>query len=122
MKYYHRCLGGSLYLQTVGDSPQGNDLPKNWRTYILYAELRKGGLLLSGSDLLGENGLFRGNAVSLHLICRSERELRKLFDNLSVGGEITQPVIRNEWQGLAGGLRDRFGNHWVLSCKQNAKI
>lgn len=119
MKYYHRCLGGSLYLQTVGDSPQGMDMPARWRSYILHAELRKGELLLSASDLVGENGLIRGNAVSLHLVCASEREMKRLFARLSVGGEAVRPVERNLWGGLVGMVRDRFGNDWVLSFRSS---
>ena len=116
MKFYQKCLGGKLSFQTVGESPLSEKMPKRMKEYILHASLTNGSLLLMGSDMVGDYGLVRGNAVSLTLNCSSEKEIRNCFKKLSAGGLVTCPLDKTFWSALFGGLTDKFGNHWLLNC------
>ena len=89
MAFYQDCLGGELSLQTIGESPMADKMPPQMKECILHSTLTKGGLQLMASDMVGEGGLFRGNAVSLMLNCESEEEVRTVYAKLSSGGRRT---------------------------------
>jgi PhnB protein len=82
---------------------------------ILHSTLTKGNLVLMGSDMVGEKGLLKGNAVSLMLNCSSEEEIKSCYKKLSKGGEATHPLENTFWGALFGDLVDKYGNHWLLN-------
>ncbi|MDO6675474.1 hypothetical protein Q4517_07920 [Tenacibaculum sp. 1_MG-2023] len=51
MLFYQNCLGGELYFQTLEDSPKTENLPYNYKKYIVQAFLKKENMLLMGTDL-----------------------------------------------------------------------
>jgi PhnB protein len=73
-----------------------------------------------GTDLGCENGLVRGNSMSLCLHCSSEEELKKTYDALAEGGEKTHPPMQTFWSALFGDLKDKYGNRWMLNYDKNA--
>jgi PhnB protein len=120
MTFYRDCLGGELSLQTIGESPMAEQLPPEMKAGILHATLINGTLILMASDMVGENGLRKGNAVSLMLECSSETEIRRLYEKLSAGGQATHALEDTFWGALLGDLTDRFGNQWLLHFDKNA--
>lgn len=114
MTFYKKCLGGKLTLQTVGESPLAGKMPPQMKESILHATLTRDGLVLTGSDMVSEKGLIKGNAVSLLLNCSSEEEIRTSYSNLSAGGQATHPLEDTFWGTLFGDLTDKYGNHWLL--------
>jgi len=121
MTFYKKCLGGELSFQTVGESPMSDKMPTKMRDCILHSTLTNGSLLLMGSDMVGENGLLKGNAVSLVLNCASEKEIRTCYTKLSQGGEQTHPLENTFWDAIFGGLTDKYGNIWMLNYSKNFK-
>ena len=115
MTFYHKCFGGKLQLQTIGESPLSNKMPQQMKDCILHSTLKKDGLLLMGSDMVSEKGLMKGNAVSLSLDCSSEEEINDLYEKLSTGGVAEHPLEQTFWNAVFGGLTDRYGNHWLLN-------
>jgi PhnB protein len=73
------------------------------------------------SDMVSEEGLKKGNTVSLMLNCSSEEEIRKSYKKLSEGGEQTHQLEHTFWGALFGDLKDKFGNHWLLHFDMNQK-
>ncbi|MCC6461421.1 MAG: VOC family protein [Saprospiraceae bacterium] len=120
MQFYQACLGGELFLQTIGESPLSEQMPERMKTCILHATVTRGALVLMGSDMVGEQGLHKGNAVSLCLQCSSEEEIRTTYARLAEGGAATHPLETTIWGALFGGLTDKFGNHWLLNFEQTA--
>ena len=120
MTFYKKCLGGELDFQTIGESPLSETMTKKMKDFILHATLRNGSLLLMGSDMVSENGLIKGNAVSLTLNCNSEKEIRRCYKKLSVGGKATHPLEDSFWGALFGGLTDKYGNIWLLNYNKIA--
>lgn len=114
MRFYQQCLGGDLRIQTIADSPMGERFPLSIQRYILHASLRKGELVLMGTDMVSDAGLVKGNTVSILLECCSEKEMRRYYEKLSVEGQPTNPIVATEWGSFFGGLTDKFGNHWLL--------
>lgn len=115
MTFYQRCLGGELYLQTVGDSPLAEELPPGMRDFILHSSLRRENLILMATDMVGDEGLVKGNTISVFIQCNSETEIRKYYKLLSEGGTATHPLESTFWGALFGELTDRYGNHWMLN-------
>ncbi len=119
MTYYKKCLGGELELQILGESPMADRIPKAMKDYILHSKLTTAGFVLMGSDMTPETGLKIGNSVSLMLNCRSEAEIRKYFDKLSVGGIVLHPLEITFRGDILGDLTDKFGNNWILNFNKN---
>lgn len=120
MTFYRDSLGGGeLMFQTIGESPLSDQMPAQMKDSILHSTLTKGALTLIASDMVGEQELMRGNAVSLMLTGESEEELRTFYTNLSAGGQPTHPLEITFWGALFGGLTDKFGNHWLLNFDKN---
>jgi PhnB protein len=121
MTFYQKCLGGELSFQTIDASPLSENMPKKMRDCILHSTLTNGSLLLMGSDMVLENGLIKGNAVSLSLNCSSEIEIRNCYNDLSSGGQAIYPIEDTFWGELFGELTDKFGNYWLLNYSPNLK-
>jgi PhnB protein len=114
MQFYRDCLGGELQLQELGDTPMGTQMPERMKRAILNATLSNGRLQLSGTDLPDDDGLQRGNAVTLMLHCSNEQEIRRYYKRLSAGGNAVHPVEVGFGGGFTGDLIDKFGNRWLL--------
>jgi PhnB protein len=119
MTFYQECLGGELFLQTIGESPMADQLPPQMKESILHATLTKGALIIMASDMVSEQGLTKGNNVSLMLNCSSEDEIRTFYQKLSDGGEARHPLENTFWGALFGGLTDKFGILWLLNFDKN---
>lgn len=117
MTFYQQCLGGELSFQTVGESTTAGHMPAQMKNCIIHSTLIKCDLVLMGSDMVSENGLLKGNSVSMMLNCNSEPDVRKLYEKLSAGGKQTHPLELTFWGTLFGDLTDKYGNHWLLSCQ-----
>jgi PhnB protein len=118
MTFYKDCLGGELFLQTIGESPMAGNMPAKMKDCILHSTLTKGALVIMGSDMVADKGLIKGNSVSLMLNCSSEEEIRNSYNSLSAGGEATHPLEDTFWGALFGDLTDKYGNHWLLNFEK----
>lgn len=114
MGFYKECLGGELTLMPVGDSPVANQMPPQYKEQILHSSLKTSDLEIMATDMRPE-ALAGGNDVHLCLICKTDDETRSLFDRLSAGGKVKQP-LHEMFFGLIGTLTDKFGKNWILEC------
>ncbi|MBN9283738.1 MULTISPECIES: VOC family protein [Flavobacterium] len=114
MSFYRECLGGKLMLQRINDAPLSEKMPEKMRQCILQAVLITKTFVLMGTDIVTENGLNKGNSVSLALHCSSEEEIRHYAEKLAAGGHIHQPLAQNDREVLISDITDPFGNHWLL--------
>lgn len=112
MQYYHACLGGELTLMPVGETPMAAQMPAHYKDAILHSSLKTADFEIFATDMRPE-ALKEGNDVQLCLVCKSEEELRALFEKLSAGGKILQPLSAMFF-GLIGTLQDKFGKRWIL--------
>ena len=115
MTFYKECLGGELTMQTVEGSPAENQMPAEAKQHIMHASLIKDGLVLMGSDMVGPDGVVKGNIISLLLNCSSEEEIKSFFSKLSLGGQIIGPLKEEFWGATFGQLTDKFGMSWMLN-------
>ncbi len=111
-QFYKECLGGDLSIQTVGESPMAQFMPDQ-KNNVFHAQLRKGEMVLLGSDMVGEQGLVHGNNMVLTLECNSKEETRNLFAKLAAGGTVGHDLADQPW-GMIGDFQDKFGVDWFV--------
>jgi len=69
---------------------------------------------ISASDWLRpDRTRVRGNSVCLYLSGGTVGELKALFERLSDGADVTDPLAE-QFFGIYGALNDRFGVRWMF--------
>ena len=120
MEFYQSCLGGELNLTKVKDSPAKDQMPAINQDKVLNAHLASSKLEISASDWLALNETpIRGNTVCLFLSGGTLEELKVLFDRLSEGAEVTDP-LQEKFFGTYGALNDKFGVRWMFHSNKEA--
>jgi PhnB protein len=114
MEFYKTCFDGELTVLKVKDSPAKDRMPEIQQNKVLYAQLRKGNLEISASDwLLPDRTPIRGNMVCLYLRGGTFQELSVLFQKLSEGAQVTDP-LEEQFHGYYGALNDKFAVRWMF--------
>ena len=99
----------------VGETPLAARLPPALHDHILHATLTAPGITLLASDMLGTEGVIRGNTITVCLHAGDKDELQGRYDQLAVGGMILHP-LKDEFFGTYGDLIDRFGIGWMFQA------
>lgn len=119
MTFYQQCFGGELELREVTGSP----VAPSWqgeKDKIYHSSLTiNGAPFLMGSDMLDERGYSKGNNIALAVGCSSGQDIRKLFKNLSKGGNILKSLKEEFWGGIFGSIEDQYGITWFLNYEKN---
>jgi PhnB protein len=114
MTFYHSILGGELTMTTVAESPMKEMFPPALQGRIVSAHLTSTTLDISASDWLRPAvAPISGNRVMLYVSGGTPAETRRLFQRLSEGAAVTDPLTEQPF-GLYGALNDRFGNRWMF--------
>jgi PhnB protein len=114
MEFYKSCLGGELTQMKVGNSPAREFMPPYQHQKIVNARLKSGNIDISASDWLRPaRERIQGNTVCLYLSAGSPEELRLLFERLSEGADVTDP-LKEMFFGTYGALNDKFGVRWMF--------
>ena len=120
MEFYRGCLGGELVITAVKDSPAKEQMPASQYDKTLHARLKSSNVDISASDWLrADQTPVRGNTACLYLTGGTVQELRFLFENLSAGGEVTEPLSQ-QFFGTYGALNDKFGVRWMFHTHHKA--
>jgi len=117
MNFYKSIFGGEVSFMTVGESPYAKDMAADKQDFIMHAELKKGGFVFFGSDMMKDKATI-GDNVGMSLNCESEAEIRDLFDKLSKGGEVFMPIEDAFWGALFGVVTDKYGIEWMLNFQK----
>ena len=64
------------------------------------------------------------NRSKIVVITESKEEADKLFDGLSVGGQIEGPIGDSPWGSYFGCFRDKYGIEWIVEFdpEYNGKV
>jgi PhnB protein len=94
-------------------------VPENEAEKIMYIALPIGqNNLLVGNDVPEFMGKVneRENRSKISITTESKEEADKLFEGLSIGGEIEGPMGMGPWGSYAGMFRDKYGIEWIIEC------
>lgn len=114
MEFYQSCFGGELRVTKVKDSPAKQWMPAEQHDKVINAQLRSANVDVSASDWLRlDRTPIRGNTVCLYLSGGTLSELKALFEKLSQGADVTDP-LKEMFFGTYGALNDKFGVRWMF--------
>jgi len=120
MQFYKSCFQGDLTTIKVKDSPIKDQMPAAQQDKVLNACLKSANVEISASDWLMPNRTpVRGNTVCLYLSGGTHTELKGLFEKLSEGAEVTDP-LSDRFFGTYGALNDKFGVRWMFQSNEKA--
>jgi PhnB protein len=113
MEFYKDVFGGELRINTFGE--YGNADP-SMADKTMHAQLEApNGLTLMASDTPEGMRSSKGDNISLSLSGEDGDELRRYWDGLSEGGQVTMPLEQQVWGDEFGMLVDRFGVPWMVN-------
>ena len=120
MTFYQQCLGGTLALTTVGETPMADQMPAEKREMIMHSNLMLEGvpLLMASDDIMG--GTKDGSRITLSMSFNSEKDINNTFTKLSEGGKIIHPVTKEFWGAFFGQFTDKFGIQWMMNCDETS--
>jgi PhnB protein len=80
-----------------------------------------GGFTLMGADVPKDMPYTPGTNYAISLSGDDEAELRRWWDGLSAGGNVTLPLEKAPWGDSFGMVTDKFGTSWMfnISAKRN---
>lgn len=61
------------------------------------------------------------NRSKISISAKSKEEADKLFNGLSVGGQIEMPISDSPWGSYFGMFRDKYGIEWMVDFDPNYK-
>ena len=118
MEFYKTVFGGELTSTKVKDSPAKDHMPSFQQQKTINARLRSGVIEISASDWLMPNRTrVPGNTVCLYLSGGTLEGLKALFDKLSDGADVTDP-LKEMFFGAYGALNDKFGVRWMFQANK----
>ena len=118
---YQEIFGGELFVMTMADAPPGDHpVPPGKEHYVIHAALTfDGHLLMASDDPMSENfGPVQGMMVSFQTA--DVGEAKRIFDALTEGGNVTQPMIETFFSPAWGMVTDRFGTPCMIGADQPA--
>jgi len=115
-EFYAKCLNGKIdAMIRQQDTPIADQLNPDERNRVMHACLTIGDNVLMGGDSpIGQHQQPVGTTVALHIDDPEEAE--RVFNALSVGGNIHMPLSPTFWAQKFGMFSDRFGTPWMVNC------
>ena len=126
--FYKSVFGGEFAkIMRLGDLA-GPEFPvaPNDANKILHSALPIGKNVLMGNDVPEFMGKVNENEnrSKISIGAESREEADRLFNGLSVGGNIEMPIGDSPWGSYFGMFRDKFGIEWMVDFdpKYNGKV
>lgn len=124
--FYKSVFGGDFsFIKRYSELPDAQVSEKE-KDYILHVSLPINDFtILMGSDtseqFCAQNSapFNKGNNhyISINLESHEEDQARRLFNDLSVNGEIEMALDKTFWGALYGAFTDQFGVKWMVNCQ-----
>jgi len=117
-EFYRSIFGGEfINVMRYKDIPEEKEIPDYLKERIAYMALPVGReVIIMGSDSGMANKVSVGNNVSLTLRLDDEKETKRMFEELSNGGNVIMKLQKTFWAELYGIVTDRFGVNWMVNC------
>lgn len=118
--FYKSVFGGEFpYLGRFGEMPpmDGQSINPKDANLIMHVSLPiSKETVLMGSDFPESQGPVNyGNNFSISINTDSKEEADTIFNGLSAGGQIMQPMAQSFWGAYFGMFTDKFGVNWMVN-------
>ena len=109
--FYHTVFGGKLDISPFGDMAHD----PSERDKVMHAQLETpDGLILMASDTPAGMARKPGDNITVSLTGDDEAQIRRYWDQLAQGGQVTVPLAKAPWGDTFGMLVDKFGIPWMI--------
>ena len=121
--FYKSVFGGEFpYVGKFKDMPENPEYPvlESEKDKIMHISLPiSTETVLMGSDSSEAFGhaTVQGNNFSISINTDSVEEVTRIYNELSAGGIIKQPLNKTFWGAYFGMFTDKFGIHWMVNCE-----
>jgi len=118
-EFYASALDGQITAAIpYGEGFPGMPTPPEIRDWLMHCWMQVGDQAIMGSDMHPDHtdDMTRpkdGFDVTLHFT--DVAEAKRIFEALSVGGEVRMPFAATFWSPGFGGFTDRFGVPWMIN-------
>lgn len=115
LEFYKECFKGEIEtLSTFAEAPGNTD--EKSKDNVMHSEFRAEGIFFMATDGMPGREAVTGDNIFLTIQFTDEQEQARIFDTLSQGGKVTQPLEDTFWGSRFGMLVDRYGINWMLDC------
>ena len=112
---YEEIFGGELFVMTMGEAPDQEGIPDDKKDLVIHAAIKfdNGALLMASDDPMSDSfGPVQGMQVTYST--DDLGDAKRVFDALSEGGNVTQPLIETFFSPGFGMTVDKFGTPWMI--------
>lgn len=122
VEFYRSVFRGEiLALKKYGERP-GSTVSDEIKDKILHASLRLQGATIMMCDAMDNqptSPYLAGTNVQLCITADTVEEAERMFNELSVNGNIRVPFAKQFWGGVFGLVRDKYDIHWQLTANDH---
>jgi len=117
-EFYRSAFGGE-FIKIIRFKDLASDeftVSENEANKLMHIALPIGNSILMANDVPEVMGRTNENENRSKIVisAESKEEANKLFNKLSVGGEIEVPIQESPWGSYFGMFRDKFGIEWMV--------
>ncbi len=114
LNFYKQALGAEIeMLLRMSEGPKDFDIRPEQANQVMHACFRVGESTILASDCYG-NGQPKFQGFSLSITLQSGEEATRIFNALSDGGKVDQPLGETFFASHFGAVTDRFGVSWLV--------
>ncbi|MDP9106252.1 MAG: VOC family protein [Candidatus Eremiobacteraeota bacterium] len=116
LEFYKGVFGGGYEMMRVKDTPMASEMPPQSANSVMHASFTADDLRFMASDGASVKPVDpdAGN-VSLALSFDDAARGERVFQGLSAGGKVQQPIGGAFWGGRFGMVTDKFGSEWMIT-------
>lgn len=121
-EFYQSVFGGELSMQKMIEVPGSENFSDQEKEMMMHISLPIGdGQLLMASDCLKSQGQIckPGNTNYISIFTDSRDEATRIFNLLSVEGEIEMPMEDMFWGDYFGSFIDKYKVCWMINYNEN---
>jgi PhnB protein len=123
--FYKTVFGGefAMIIRFKDMSSPETPISENEANKIMHIALPIGKNILMGNDVPEFMGRVNENEnrSKISISAESKEEADKLFNGLSVGGNVEVPIADSPWGSYFGMFRDKYGIEWMVDFDSKHK-
>ena len=103
-------------LMTYNEAPAdpNNPIADSDKNRVVYAGILLDNMTAMFSDVPSGSGFKAGNNISPTISTNDKEEVKRIFSELSIGGEVYFELAPTFFSELFGMVTDKFGIHWQI--------
>ncbi|WP_284255303.1 VOC family protein [Pseudolysinimonas kribbensis] len=117
LEFYHAALGGTVNIMSFEQGGMGDQVQADEKDLVMHGQVDGDHgftLMVSDTPAHMDSGRSLGG-FSVSLSGDDEALLTELWDKLSAGGTVNQPLEKAPWGDSFGMFTDAFGVDWMVN-------